>query len=218
MLKHFLLFVIYKILFPLPLRIFGIKIYGRQHLKLQKQWIIVANHNSHADTMALMSSIPFRMLRKTHPVATAQYFGKNKGLVWLSNLLVNTVLIKRREDQLQAADQTPEPGQTNALELLEEKLAQGHSLIFFPEGTRGEPEKLQAFRKGIGVLLHKFPNVHFVPVYIHGTGKILPKGALLPVPHRANIRIGKPQLAAATTVEELVKDVEEKVLALSSLT
>ena len=35
----------------MPLRFLGIKIYGQQNLKIQEQFIIVANHNSHLDTI-----------------------------------------------------------------------------------------------------------------------------------------------------------------------
>lgn len=190
----------------------GIKIYGQQNLKIQEQFIIVANHNSHLDTMALMSSLPFHLLIKTHPVATAQYFGSKKWLVWISNLFVNTVLIKRKEDIKIQTGAESKKEQPNALVLLEKKLANGHSLIFFPEGTRGEPEKLQDFRKGIGVLLQRFPNILYIPVFINGTGEILPKGALLPVPFEASVRIGKPQLKNSNVVEEIVSEVRNSVL------
>jgi 1-acyl-sn-glycerol-3-phosphate acyltransferase len=211
-LKSILLALIYKFLLPLPLKLLGVKIYGQQNLKIQGQFIIVANHNSHLDTMALMSSLPLHLLIKTHPVATAQYFGRKKWLVWLSNLFVNTVLIQRKED----AQIDPEAAQhidsSKALTLLEDKLANGHSLIIFPEGTRGEPEKLQNFRKGIGVLLQRFPNIHYIPVFINGTGKILPKGALLPVPFEASLRIGKPQLIETDNVEDIVEEVKNVIL------
>ena len=210
--KSILLAIIYKILLPLPLRFLGIKIYGQQNLKIQEQFIIVANHNSHLDTMALMSSLPFHQLTKTHPVATAQYFGRKKWLVWLSNLFVNTVLIQRKEDVKIDPEAAQQIDSSKALTLLENKLANGHSLILFPEGTRGEPEKLQDFRKGIGVLLQRFPDIHYIPVFINGTGKILPKGALLPVPFEASVRIGKPQLKNSNVVEEIVSEVRNSIL------
>lgn len=197
---------------PLPLKLLGIKIYGKQNLKFQEQFIIVANHNSHLDTMALMSSLPLHLLIKTHPVATAQYFGRKKWLVWLSNLFVNTVLIQRKEDVEIDPEAAQHMDSSKALTLLENKLAEGHSLILFPEGTRGEPEKLQDFRKGIGVLLQRFPQIHYIPVFIHGTGKILPKGALFPIPFESSVRIGKPKLKSSNVVEEIVSEVRNSVL------
>jgi len=197
---------------PLPLKLLGIKIYGKQNLKFHEQFIIVANHNSHLDTIALMSSLPLHLLIKTHPVATAQYFGRKKWLVWLSNLFVNTVLIQRKEDVEIDPEALQHMDSSKALALLEKKLANGHSLIFFPEGTRGEPEKLHDFRKGIGVLLQRYPQVHYIPVFIRGTGKILPKGALFPIPFEASVRIGKPQLKNSNLVEEIVSEVRNSIL------
>lgn len=197
---------------PFILRLLGIKIDGQHQLKRHKQFIIVANHNSHLDTMSIMSSIPFRQLLKTHPVATAQYFGSKKWLVLLSNLFINTVLIKRKEELKISTEISSNEGQQKALLLLEEKLAKGHSLILFPEGTRGEPEKLQEFKKGIGVLLLNYPQIPYIPVYISGMGKILPKGEMLPVPFNAIVSIGKPKLIETNNVEDIVEEVKNAIL------
>ena len=72
------LFLVYKIIMPVFLKILvGVKFQNKEVLKKQKQYIIVANHNSHLDTMAIMSSLPVGRLYKTHPVAAADYFGKS---------------------------------------------------------------------------------------------------------------------------------------------
>lgn len=206
--QRLLLIFIYKGLMPLLLRLVGVKTLRRTNFKEAKQFIIVANHNSHVDTMVLLSSLPISQLKRTHPVATATYFGKKKWLELLSNLFVNTVLIQRREEK------TPETDQGKALERLMKKLEQGHSLIFFPEGSRGEPEQMQAFKKGIGVLLQKFPHIPFIPVYLKGMGKILPKGSILPVPYDAQVYFGEPTFCQHKTVEEMVAEVESAILAL----
>lgn len=206
--QRLLLIFIYKGLMPLLLRLVGVKTLRRTNFKEAKQFIIVANHNSHVDTMVLLSSLPISQLKRTHPVATATYFGKKKWLELLSNLFVNTVLIQRREEK------TPETDQGKALERLMKKLEQGHSLIFFPEGSRGEPEQMQAFKKGIGVLLQKFPHIPFIPVYLKGMGKILPKGSILPVPYDAQVYSGEPTFCQHKTVEEIVAEVESAILAL----
>lgn len=195
--KFVLLILIYKFVMPILLKIVGVRIRNKAAYNGQKQFIVVANHNSHVDTMALLSSLPIRLLIKTHPVATATYFGKKKWLAFVSNLFVNTVLIKQKD---------------NALQLLEQKLKKGHSLILFPEGTRGKPGEMQAFRSGIGVLLKIFPYIPFIPVWIEGTGKILPKGSFLPVPFEAEVKIGAATLAKGASVEEIVKEIQTAIL------
>lgn len=195
--KLLFLIVIYKVVMPVLLRLVGVRIRHKAAYQKQKQFIVVANHNSHVDTMALLASLPIHLLIKTHPVATANYFGKKKWLAFVSNLFVNTVLIKQKD---------------NALQLLEQKLKKGHSLIFFPEGTRGKPGEMLAFRSGIGVLLQAFPHIPFIPVWIEGTGKILPKGSFLPIPFKAEVKIGAATLAQGVSVEEIVGEVQAAIL------
>jgi 1-acyl-sn-glycerol-3-phosphate acyltransferase len=202
--KHLLLILIYKGVMPLFLKFIGVKITPKKRLQPNTQYIIVANHNSHIDTMALMSSIPAKDLNRTHPVAAATYFGKNSWLAVLSKLFVNTILIKRSE----------EGGESTALDVLGNFLSKGHSLIIFPEGSRGEPEKMQAFRKGIGVLLQRYPHIPYIPVYIQGTGKILPKGERLIVPYDAIVHFGQAQLAQAKEVESILDEVKNEILRL----
>jgi 1-acyl-sn-glycerol-3-phosphate acyltransferase len=197
--KLLFLIVIYKVVMPVLLKIVGVRTRNKATYHGQKQFIVVANNNSHVDTMALLSSLPIRLLIKTHPVATATYFGKKKWLAFVSNLFVNTVLIKHKD---------------NALQLLEQKLKKGHSLIFFPEGTRGKQGEMQTFKSGIGVLLKAFPHIPFIPVWIEGTGKILPKGSFLPVPFEAEVKIGAATLAKGVSVEEIVEEVQTAILAL----
>jgi 1-acyl-sn-glycerol-3-phosphate acyltransferase len=202
--KHLLLILIYKGLMPLFLKLIGVKITPKKPLQPNAQYIIVANHNSHIDTMALMSSIPVKDLNRTHPVAAATYFGKKSWLAVLSKLFVNTILIKRSE----------EGGESTALDVLGKFLSKGHSLIIFPEGSRGEPEKMQTFRKGIGVLLQRNPHIPYIPVYIQGTGKILPKGERLIVPYDALVHFGQPTFCEKQTVEAIVAEVETAILRL----
>jgi 1-acyl-sn-glycerol-3-phosphate acyltransferase len=65
-------------------------------------------------------------------------------------------------------------------------------VIFFPEGSRGEPEVLGQFRYGITYLVQTRPDVPLIPVYLHNTGKCMPRGSGLFVPFNCEMIVGTP--------------------------
>ena len=72
-------------------------------------------------------------------------------------------------------------------------LAQGRSLIIFPEGTRNlGAERLQRFRSGLFNLAAARPDVELVPAWIENMSRVLPKGHFLPVPLLCRVVFGAP--------------------------
>jgi 1-acyl-sn-glycerol-3-phosphate acyltransferase len=70
-------------------------------------------------------------------------------------------------------------------------LAQGDILIFFPEGSRGEPEQLSDFKAGVTLLAERFPEAPVVPLFMYGMGKAWPKGTMLFVPFFCHVIVGQ---------------------------
>jgi 1-acyl-sn-glycerol-3-phosphate acyltransferase len=145
------------------------------------QRIYFANHTSHIDTLAIWSSLPGSLRRRTRPIAARDYWGK--GLKkYIATRGFGALLIDRAKENPEA----------DPLEPLRVALRRGDSLIIFPEGTRGSTATPARFRSGLFRLAGEFPDVELVPVYLDNLHRSLPKGALLPLPVVCTVRFGAP--------------------------
>jgi 1-acyl-sn-glycerol-3-phosphate acyltransferase len=169
---------------PAVLFLLGLYVRRRELLPAQGPAIVVANHNSHLDTLVLLSLFPLALLPKVRPVAAADYFA-NEGspLGWIARNLVGIIPIRRGGTALENMRSDP-------LAPAAEALAQGAILIIYPEGTRGEPERIARFKNGVAYLVERFPEVPVTPVYLRGLGKAWPKGERWPVPLLAEVFVG----------------------------
>jgi 1-acyl-sn-glycerol-3-phosphate acyltransferase len=166
---------------PLLILVLGTNIRHRERLPSKGPAIILANHNSHLDTLALMAMQPLSRLRHLHPVAAEDYFGGGGIFAWFARNIIGIIGVTRGGG-----------GEGNPLAGAEAALDRGDILILFPEGTRGEPEQLAAFKKGVAHLAKARPNAPVTPVLLHGFGKALPKGTMLFVPFNCDVFVGHP--------------------------
>ncbi|WP_044641169.1 lysophospholipid acyltransferase family protein [Risungbinella massiliensis] len=167
---------------PLVQVLLGLKVRHRERLPRKGPAIIVANHNSHLDTLVLTSLFPLSMLRHLRPVAAADYFLRNRFVSWFSLGIMNILPIQRK-------------GRSRKEDLftnIYDALAQQDIVILFPEGTRGEPEVLQRNKTGLYHLTKHCPDVPIYPVFLHGLGKTLPKGDYVLIPFFCDVLVGEP--------------------------
>ncbi len=144
-----------------------------------RQRVYFANHGSHLDTILICAALPPDLRATTHPVAAADYWGKNALTRYISGQVLNAVLIDRKASR-------------NPLEPLRGILDDGESLIIFPEGTRTTETLPQKLKSGLFHLARDYPDVEFVPTYLENLSRAYPKGAVIPAPISCTISFGAP--------------------------
>ena len=176
-----------------------------------RQRIYFANHTSHLDFVVLWSVLPRRVREKTRPVAAKDY--------WSSGLRKRIAVNAFHAVLVERGNKTAEPDRLaaarNTLDMLLDAMGQEHSLIVFPEGTRGNGLQVGPFKSGIYYLWSKRPDVQFVPVYLSNLNRILPKGEFLPVPVISRVTFGAPlRLDANETKDSFLTKAHDAVCAL----
>ncbi len=165
---------------PFLLLTLGFNVRHLDRLKAQKRHLIAANHNSHLDALVLMSLFRLEDIPKVKLVAAKDYFCRNSFMTWFSLHIIGIIPIDRQGE-------TSDP-----LAPVVQALDDGYTVVMFPEGSRGEPEKIQPLKYGIAKILHKNPDITVTPVFMHGLGKSLPRGEALLVPFICEVNVGEP--------------------------
>lgn len=146
-----------------------------------EQRIYFANHQSHADLVMIWAALPQELRGITRPIAAKDYWTKSPFRAWITREVFNAVYV----DRARTDDSDP-------LEPLLQALAQGDSIILFPEGTRGHADEPEAFKAGLYNLARQFPNVVLVPAWINNVQRLMPKGEVVPVPILCSVTFGAP--------------------------
>jgi 1-acyl-sn-glycerol-3-phosphate acyltransferase len=167
---------------PLLHLLFGVNVVGRENLEGIDKFIIVANHNSHLDIFLLYLILPLKKICQTHPVAALDYFSKPGWLFKAMCFLFQPIWLNRAEKSI------------SIIREMQKRLDEGHSIIIFPEGTRGESGEIKDFYRGVGLTARKNPDVPVIPVFLEGPERVFPKKAPFPLPLWNHITVGPPQI------------------------
>lgn len=141
--------------------------------------IFAPNHHSHVDTTLMIRAIPSCWRRELVVAAAADYFFDKRWKAALSALALNAIPIDREVTSRRSSDQ------------FRDLVADGHSLLIYPEGGRSPDGWGQEFKGGAAYLSAR-TGAPVVPVFIDGSGAIFGKGMKRPKPGRTNIVFGAP--------------------------
>ena len=174
--------------------------------------IFVANHCSHADTAAILGTLPRHLRKRTAVAAALDVFGParyvpKKTLKWLRRELLQFIVAGGF--RAFAFDRLGAPHRS--LRTAADLLTNGWSLILYPEGTRSRTGEIAPFKPGVGLLARRTGRP-VVPIHVTGGTTILPCGRFLPGPGHASVRYGRPlQWQKGESAEAFTARIEESV-------
>jgi 1-acyl-sn-glycerol-3-phosphate acyltransferase len=172
----------------------GVHCEGAQHVSPGQCYIVVANHRSHFDLIALFSAFPapLRAMAK-RPLFHIPLFG------WAMALAGHVPV-----------DRTGPRRPHGSFEAALDALRRGRNILIFSEGTRNpRPEEgMLPFHSG-AFRLAKEAGVPILPVAILGGERVLPPRTLTAAACGMEVRIGKPVSAACEEVA--VRDLSQSV-------
>lgn len=177
--------------------------YGTWRLDPDGVYVLMANHQSHIDIVALILALPMV------PGVLAKAELRRVPLLGRAMKVGGHVFVERGQ----------RVGSVEALKAAAQQVRAGRTVLVFPEGTRGDGHTVLPFKSG-GFVLARQAGVPIVPIGLRGTAEILPKNGQALVPGRVEVRVGTPIEADHVRHmrrRELVATVRSAVCRLSGL-
>lgn len=173
--------------------VWRVHVTGREKIRPDTTYVIVSNHLSLLDILVL-----FRLFRHFKWVSKIENF-RVPAIGW--NMSLNGYIPLKRGDRESVA---------RMLSMCDTALAEGSSIMMFPEGTRSDDGTLKAFKAGAFQLALE-NKVDIAPVVLTGTADALPKaGFVLRGHHRIGVEVLDPlphDSFAGMSVDELTEHV-----------
>lgn len=173
---------------------------GLEHLQEGKHYIIIANHQSLLDILAVCAALPlnFKFLakRELFQIPLMGWAMASAGYI--------------------PVDRASHKSGREAMHRINRVLKNGVSVLLFPEGTRSPDGKVHAFKMG-AFKLARDNKVEILPVVVDGTGQALPKKSwLIKKKSTFIVSIGKPvslEDFADTSMEEAKEKIRHEMAA-----
>ena len=161
-------------------------------MRLDGPLIFAANHRSHADTAAILDTMPPRVCKKTVVAAALDVFGPSRNGGLRRRLSKSALqLVTAAGFHAFAFDRLGPP--LRSVRTSTHLIKSGWHLLLYPEGTRSRDGKMNAFKAGVGVLA-RFTGRPVIPVHVNGGETILPYRRFMPGGGHVHVRYGEPML------------------------
>ena len=163
-----------------------VNIVGTEHIDLKQSYIIVANHRSHFDVLALYGwlDIDFRWVMK-------QELRKVPALGITCEKLGHVFIDRDDKDKAR-----------QSIQAAKHEICNGTSILFFPEGKRSNEAEMLPFKYG-AFKLAKELELPILPVTINGSGSILPPNTVNLLPGSVELVVHKPISSKEYTGKQL---------------
>ena len=153
--------------------------------ELERPVLFAATHASHVDVPVILKALPPPWRRRIAPAVLQEYFfppgtgGARRTLAYLLTCGVfNAFPLPQRMGQIR-----------DSLRYAGELVDAGYCPLVFPEGRRTEDGRIQAFRPGVGFMAARL-DLPVVPLRLHGTFELFPKGARWPRTGAVIVQVG----------------------------
>lgn len=203
----------------LPLaRVFArLDVRGAENLEaLQPPVIFAANHQSHMDSPAILSALPFRWRKRVAIAASREFFAahfhpeqfgfgarfSSTLSYFLASLFFHMFPLPQKE-----------AGAMEALRHAGRLVSDGWCILIFPEGERSDAGEIRPFFPGVGMMASRL-GVPVVPVRLEGLDKVLHKTWKMAKRGRVSVRFGKPLRLEGDDYPALARQVRRAVRAL----
>jgi 1-acyl-sn-glycerol-3-phosphate acyltransferase len=170
-----------------------VTVHGREHIRPDVAYVMTSNHQSLVDILVL-----FRLFRHFKWVSKIENF-RVPLIGWNMRLNRYIPLVRGKRESV-----------VRMMEMCEQTLIAGSSVMIFPEGTRSVDGRMRAFKSGAFELAIR-TRAPILPIALDGTARALPKrGYLLQGQHPISVRV-LPALDPATYAGETIESLTERV-------
>jgi 1-acyl-sn-glycerol-3-phosphate acyltransferase len=168
--------------FMTPMRV---RVEGRENINRRQSYVLVSNHQSQYDILVLYGwlGIDFKWVMKQEL--------RSVPAIGVACDRLGHIFIDRSNHAAAMA----------TLDAAREKIVDGTSVMFFPEGTRSRDGKLKRFKKG-AVRMAVDLGLPILPLTVAGTRDVLPADTSDLMPGSARLVIHRPVAVEGKTIDD----------------